>query len=370
MPIPLRNLKIAFAYDRRADWPELSDDQIGEVGRLKAIAKRLVQGDADWDIVFNYCEGFGSFGREAQVPALLEAWGINYTFSDPVAQVISLDKGKTKMILEHYGIPVAPFAVIPPRSTLTSISGAPATEAINNSRHREALQAFPLFVKPSDEGSGIGVTNSSKVKCQAELDTVVRELMDRFPSGSILIERFLSGREFTVGIVGTGVAARVIGILELVWLQGSLEASVGREAPKSSETQDEKYPGIDFYTFDMKWEGVEADRALRRTLQRVRLDMKDSTGQKVADVALKAWRALGCRDGGRIDVRQDVIGSSAVPNVIEINTVPGLIPELSVLSMLAEMEGISHTDLIGQILQSAMERCLTPTNPSRVALLD
>ncbi|KZP13259.1 glutathione synthetase ATP-binding domain-like protein [Athelia psychrophila] len=392
MPIPLYNLKIAFTYDRRADWPELSEDQIGEfvsdstvdgianalahfgtvdrVGRLKAIAKRLVQGDADWDIVFNCCEGFGSFGREAQVPALLEAWGINYTCSDPVAQAICLDKGKTKMILEHYGIPVAPFAVIPPRSTSTSISGAPATKAINNSRHREALQAFPLFVKPSGEGSGIGVTNSSKVKCQAELDTVVRELMDQFPSDSILIERFLSGREFTVGIVGTGEAARVIGILELVWVQSSLETSMGQETPRSSETQDEKYTGIDFFTYDLKHEWLEAGIPLPRTVQFVKLDMKDETGQKVVDVALRAWRALGGRDACRIDVRQDVVGSSAVPNVIEINPLPGLVPKWSLLPMLAEMDGILYIDLIGQILKSAMDRYPTLTHPTQVALLD
>ncbi|KZP31754.1 glutathione synthetase ATP-binding domain-like protein [Athelia psychrophila] len=386
MPIPLRNLNIAFTYDRRADWPELSEDQIDEflsdstvedianalahfgtvdrVGRLKAMAKRLVQGNADWDIVFNYCEGFGSFGREAQMPALLEAWGINYTFSDPITQAICLDKGKTKMILEHYGIPVAPFAIIPPRSTLTFISGAPATEAINKSRHREALQVFPLFVKPSGEGSGVGVTNSSKVKCQAELDAVVRDLVSRFPSGSILIERFLSGREFTVGIVGTAEDARVIGVMELVWLQGSLETGMDLKAPSSSETQDEKYPGIDFYTYDLKCEGMEADSVLHRTVQHVKLDMNDETGQKVVDVALRAWRALGCRDGGRIDVRQDGMGPSAVPNVIEINTLPGLVPEWSLLPMLAKMEGISHTDLIGRILRSATERYPTPTYPS------
>ncbi|KZP09325.1 glutathione synthetase ATP-binding domain-like protein [Athelia psychrophila] len=334
------------------------------------MAKRLVQGDADWDIVFNYCEGFGSFGREAQLPALLEAWGINYTFSDPITQAICLDKGKTKIILEHYDIPVAPFAIIPPRSTPAFISCSPATEAINKSRHREALQAFPLFVKPSGEGSGVGVTNSSKVKCQAELDAVVSDLVNRFPSGSILIEQFLSGREFTVGIMGTGEDARVIGIMELVWLQGSLETSVDREAPKSSETQDEKYPGVDFYTYDLKREGLEPDSVLHRMVQLVKLDMKDQTGKKVIDVALRAWSALNCRDGGRIDVRQDVMGSSAVPNVIEINTLPGLVPEWSLLPMLAEMEGISHTDLIGQILKSAIERYPTPAHLTQVALLD
>lgn len=222
------------------------------------------------------------------------------------------------MILEHHGIPVAPFAIIPSRSTPTFISGTPATEAINNSRHREALQSFPLFVKPSGEGSGVGVTNFSKVKSQAELDAVVHDLMNRFPSGSIIIERFLSGREFTVGIIGTGEDAQVIGIMEMVWLQGSLETSMGMEAPRAGELQDEKYPGVDFFTYDLKLEGLEADSALHRTVQLVKLEMTDKTGQKVIDVALRAWRALGGRDGGRIDVRQDVIGSSAVPNVIEV----------------------------------------------------
>lgn len=126
MPVPLRNLHIAFTYDRRADWPELAEDQVDEfvsdstvddianalahfgtvdrVGRLKAMAKRLVQGDAHWDIVFNYCEGFGSFGREAQLPALLEAWGINYTFSDPITQALCLDKGKTQVNYYYRGM--------------------------------------------------------------------------------------------------------------------------------------------------------------------------------------------------------------------------------------------------------------------------
>lgn len=116
-----RPLKIGFTFDCRSDWialgfpPEeciefeaeeniqsiaLSLRNLGTVdmiGGLKSLTKRLVSSEADWDVVFNICEGYGTLGREAQVPALLEAWGIPFTFSDSATLALCLDKAKTKV---------------------------------------------------------------------------------------------------------------------------------------------------------------------------------------------------------------------------------------------------------------------------------
>lgn len=216
------------------------------------------------------------------------------------------------MILEHYGIPTAPFACIPPRNSTSDPSlDIDAASLVADSPHREALQTFPLFVKLCTTSSGIGITQGNKVTNPESLQATVDDLSIKYPSQPILVERFLAGREFTVGVVGTGFEARVLGVRELVYLKHNPDHPIDPSLPY--DTYDPALLQLDIYGWELK-------RSFSQNPQfkDMRLE-SDPVGKLVADVALKAWRVLGCRDGGRIDIRHDVIGPNAIPNVIEVS---------------------------------------------------
>ncbi|KAF9456535.1 hypothetical protein BDZ94DRAFT_1177531 [Collybia nuda] len=371
--LPIPHLKIAFTFDRKAEWLArgLSEEQCLEfesdttiegiasglrkygsvemVGGLKALAARLTAGsEVDWDLVFNICEGYGVPGREAQVPALLEAWGLPFTFSDSATLALCIDKAKTKMVLEHYAIPTAPFACVPPRNTTSHLLEINAALTIANSPHCESLQNFPLFVKPCAISSGIGITQANKVMNSESLQTVVNDLSIQYPSQPILIERFLDGREFTVGLVGTGSEARVLGVRELVYLKHNPDQPIDPSVPY--DAHDPALLQLDIYGRELKrsW-------SPNPQFKDMALD-SDPVVKAVADVALKAWRILGCRDGGRIDIRHDILGVDAIPNVIEVNPIAGLRPNWSDLPQLAKAHGVNYEGLLGLIISSAMQR--------------
>ncbi|OGQ95990.1 MAG: D-alanine--D-alanine ligase [Deltaproteobacteria bacterium RIFOXYD12_FULL_57_12] len=274
------------------------------IGNIRSLARRLVQGDR-WDLVFNIAEGLSGFGREAQVPALLEAYAIPYTFSDPLVLALTLHKGMTKHVIRDQGIPTPNFAVVKDEADLAAVT-----------------LPFPLFAKPVAEGTGKGVTPASKINNRAELLTVGRQLLATFKQ-PVLVEEFLPGREFTVGVLGTGHAARVMGVMEVVLLDKA-DAEV--------------------YSFRNKEECEE--------LVEYRL-ADDPEAQATAAVALAAWRALDCRDAGRLDLRSD---SSGAPSFIEVNPLAGLHPEHSDLCILATKLGIPYIRLIEAIVQSACQR--------------
>ncbi|KAF8807530.1 D-alanine--D-alanine ligase [Phlegmacium glaucopus] len=364
-------LKIAFTYDRRSDGIALGlpAEQCAEfatdgtiegiaaslrklgvvemIGGMKSLTRSLISGTGgDWDLVFNMCEGYGTSGRESQVPALLEAWNIPFTFSDSATLALCLDKAKTKMVLEHYGIPTAPFACIPPRVSWPTSKHCPIA-TIEKSKHRQALQSFPLFVKPSSGSTGIGISQLNKVNNQSELIDVVEDISKRYPTQSILIEQFLGGREFTVGILGTGADARIIGVRELVFLKDNPQFPIDPTNPY--DTHDSHLLDLDVYGHDLKDQWSPNP-------QRVDLNPNDRVSQAVAEVALQSWRILGCRDGGRIDIRHDLKGPTATPNFIEVNPIAGLTPDWSELPLLAKANNIDFDKLIAYMVDSALNR--------------
>ncbi|MGD0143465.1 MAG: D-alanine--D-alanine ligase, partial [Rhizomicrobium sp.] len=158
------------------------------IGGVRRLAEKLVAGER-WDAVFNFCEGLSGVSREAQAPALLEAYDIPYVFSDPLTLALALDKAMAKHIVRAHGVPTPDFAVI---------------EEIADAR-RIALP-FPLFLKPVAEGSGKGIHANSKVDNPDDLVRVAQDLLTRFRQ-PVLVETFLPGREYTVGIVGMGAEA-------------------------------------------------------------------------------------------------------------------------------------------------------------------
>jgi D-alanine-D-alanine ligase len=279
--------------------------EVERIGHVRALAARLVAG---WrcDLVFNIAEGVAGYGRESQVPALLEAYGIPYTFSDPLVCALTLHKGMAKHVARGCGVPTPAFALV------TSPAEAAAV----------ALP-LPLFAKPVAEGSSKGITSKSLVTTQAALIETCTELLERYRQ-PVIVEEYLSGREFTVGILGTGEAARALGTLEVVLLEGA-------------------DAGVYTYRNKTEWESIVEYRLLEAAPLRT----------AVEDVALATWRCLGCRDAGRVDVRLDGAGS---PQMLEVNPLAGLAPGYSDLPNMAAMAGMSYHALIGEILSCAVAR--------------
>lgn len=276
------------------------------IGHLQQLAARLVAGDR-WDLVFNICEGMHGWGREAQVPALLDAYQVPYCFSDPLVCSLTLHKGMTKHVVRAAGVATPDFAVV------QDLAGA-----------RNVKLPFPLFAKPVAEGTGKGVTSASRVHSAAELQAVCRELLAKHRQ-PVLVERFLPGREFTVGILGTGRKASAIATLEIVLL-----------------------PGADSHVYSYR------NKENCEELVEYRLLAEERLARQVEALALRAWRVLGCRDAGRVDVRLDEQGRA---NFIEVNPLAGLHPEHSDLPIMAAKAGMDYVTLIGGIMNSAKTRC-------------
>ena len=286
----------------------LNVDRIGNVRQLTA---RLTAGDR-WDLVFNFCEGLHGFGRESLVPALLDAWQIPYVFSDPLACAVTLHKGVAKQVVRGHRLATPDFAVVNSADEV-----------------RQLGLRFPLFAKPVAEGTGKGVSAASRARSVEELVTVVAALLARYQQ-PVIVEEFLPGREFTVGLVGTGPAARAI---------GTMEVHLGPTAD----------PGV--YTFDNKehWEGRVTYSLLT----------EEPLLTAVESLAVGAWRALGCRDGGRLDIRLDAAG---VPSFIEANPLAGLNPGHSDLPFICRFKGIPYDELLRRILVSALDRAGLPVS--------
>lgn len=278
--------------------------QSDRIGNIKALTRRLAKGDR-WDLVFNIAEGMHGFGREAQVPALLEAYNIPYTFSDPLGNALTLHKGFTKQILRDLGIPTPDFFVVHDVNDIDKIK-----------------LPFPLFAKPVAEGTGKGITSLSKINSRKNLQKVCRQLLKTFHQ-PVLVETYLPGREFTVGILGTGKDARALGVLEVL-----LKPNAEKNA----------------YSYENK---EHYDKLVEYVL------VDDDEAQKAMEISLMAWRGLDLKDAGRIDLRSNVHG---VPHFMEVNSLAGLNPVRSDLPILCTKTGMSYHKLISSIIKSALKR--------------
>ena len=274
------------------------------IGGIKTLAERLVGGER-WDAVFNICEGLHGIAREAQVPALLEAYDVPYVFSDPLTLSLALDKGMAKRVVRSAGVPTPDFAVIDDVDDVGRID-----------------LAFPLFLKPVAEGSGKGVDAKSRVTDRPSLKRVAADLLKRFHQ-PVLVEAFLPGREFTVGITGTGSDASALGVMEVIWTDRAAAHGYGYENKEHFE-----------------------EKMVYRLAE-------DRAAAEAADVALGGWRALRCRDGGRVDIR---FGDDGKAYFLEVNPLAGLNPDRSDLVFITRFKGLSYRDLIGRIVDSFLRR--------------
>ena len=287
------------------------------VAGIKQLVAMLAEGKHEsWDLAFPTAEGMYGAGREAQVPGLLEAYQIPHVFSDAATLSLSHDKGRTKvsslsgvrvsevkqglivqMVLEHLGVPTAPFAIVPPATCSDSSDDLQLTitDALAKSRHAD-LMKFPLLIKPACEGSSKGIYAFSKVRSMTELEEGVRKLHSRYPDQSILIETFLGGAEYSVSILGTGASARVIGTVHLDW----------KSAKKTPNAVDDRLYDVP------SWDDPTAKDDYPFHVVSAKDDLEI---QQTEDLALKAWRALDCRDTGRVDLRW---GFDGLPYVLEV----------------------------------------------------
>jgi len=274
------------------------------IGNLMSLMPRLIAGER-WDLVFNITEGLYGFGREALVPALLDSYRIPYVFSDPMVLALTLHKGMTKHVIRDQGIPTPAFAVVKSLADLAAVA-----------------LPYPVFAKPVAEGTGKGVTPASKIVSPEQLRSTCAELLATFRQ-PVLVEAFLPGREFTVGIVGNGEEAHSIGVMEVVLLA-------------NSEPEVYSYHNKEFCEELVEYRKVD-----------------DQEAKKAEATALASWHALGCQDGGRVDLRSD---SAGIPNFIEVNPLAGLHPEHSDLCIIATKFDISYQKLLGDIVDAAMKR--------------
>jgi D-alanine-D-alanine ligase len=282
--------------------------QVRRIGNVYRLVRFVAEGGSV-DIVFNMAEGLWGRSREAQIPAILEAHRIPYTGSDPLTLALCLDKAMTKRLWQNAGLPTPDFCVV---SDMAELDEA-----------REDLPSFPLFVKPVHEGASKGIGVESIVESDRELRARVEQLLTWYQQ-PVLIEEFLPGREFTIGILGNGRKARVLGIGEIIL--SSLDRVYG-------------------FVQKEEWEA----RVPRKLIPVESPPLKN----ELSELALRAYHAVGCRDLGRLEIRLDKKGS---PQLLEINPIVGLHPTHSSLSNIATQAGLSYEELIGEILEHAINR--------------
>ena len=306
-------------HDEEAEYesPELLDAIRGAIRELghEAIdleATRDLPGrlmTARVDVVFNLAEGVRGRGREAHVPSMLEWLGIPFTGTDAVGMALTLDKALAKQVVAGAGVPVPPGVVL---------------ESIESRVEAGALR-FPAIVKPLAEGSSKGVLGSSVVHDLETLHAVAAATIRKY-RGPVLVEEFLSGREFSVGILGYPVP-EVLPVMEMRFL-----AAAG---------------AFPVYGFENKQHSNDAMRF------ECPADLDDDRTRELGALALSAYRALGCRDLARLDFRMDGHGRL---HFIECNPLPGLTPDWSDFAVMGKTAGLDFTSLIGEILAGALRR--------------
>ena len=262
------------------------------------------------DIVFNIAEGKGGRGREAQIPALLNLYGIPFTGSDETTLCLALDKALTKRLLTTYKI------------------ATPSYHVVSNPKKVKGLRlTYPVIVKPNAEGSSKGISDVSIAEDSTQLQKLVEQNIKAYHQ-EMLAEEYIEGREFTVGLLGNGEELRVFSPMEIAY---------------QKETQGNYH----VYSYNVKQEYTKY----------VRYECPANIDQKIEEKMIhnseKIFRALGCHDFARVDYR---VGKDGIPYFIEINPLPGLAPNYSDYPMLAQFCGMDYQDLVVNVLRAALNR--------------
>ncbi len=337
----MKKLTIAFLYNVRHKYPDLNNPQTQleadfddpettklQISYLKKLGYRVIPIEADEnayiklnrmknkiDLAFNMSEGIFGKDREAQIPAMLEMLQIPYTGSSPLTQALVLNKAKTKEILMANDIPTLPFQIM----STTDIT-------------LKKMLKFPLIVKPVSEGSSAGITNNSVVRNRKELKKQVFFIEKTFHQESI-VEPYLSGREFSVAMLGN--PPRILPIIES-------DHSVLPKKFLPLDSLEVKW----FYEIETSGKHLICPANLRKNLL-----------NKLHSISYNTWNVMQIRDWCRIDIRCDEYEN---PYVLEINSPPGCTPPehdpASYFPLMAGKTGISYEDLLQKIIQTALRR--------------
>jgi D-alanine-D-alanine ligase len=349
----MKRFRVALLANLKTNAPTMDElpadqwDDLDSEGTIKAISDAIrsgghecefLEGDVSLidsvrkyrpDICFNISEGHYGDARESQVPALLEMLRIPYTGSKVMTLSLALDKPMTKRILFWHELPTPPFQTF-------EDPGEPLNDDLR----------FPLFAKPSREGTGMGVTGKSILRNEAELREQVAYIVERYRQPA-LVESYIEGREVTVGMVG------------------NLTSPAARHLPENEESP-RMTAGLRFFPpmeVDLK-PYSETDIVYSN---RLKVDLADQLDylcpaplaedviEELNWLTAAVFRVTGALDVARVDFRLDA-NDHGKPYILEINPLPGLSPGISDLVIEAAAAGIDHSELVNMILEAALRR--------------
>lgn len=295
---------------------ESGGHQVIEIEANEEAYLKLYKERKKIDIVFNIAEGYYGDAREAQIPAMCDLLQIPYTHSSTLTNAITLDKTLTKKILINHKIKTPRFQLF-----------------TSPSQELDRQLTFPLLLKPNAEGSSKGILNENLVKNETQLKKRLQWLFDSFHE-DILAEEFLSGKEFTVALLGN--PPQVLPVIE-----------------QRLDRLPKKYAQFSSYEVKWLWEDTLADPHFAYDCP-AKIDQ--ALKQKIEQLCISTFTVLNCRDCARIDIRLD---SEKEPNVLEINTLPGMIGDEKIISyfpIAARVAGLSFQKLVLSILAAACKR--------------
>lgn len=258
------------------------------------------------DAIFNIATGYRSKRDQANIVAALELSGIPFTGSSFRAHVMGLHKYLTKFIMEMADIPTPGFCVVDANRKMPS-------------QERLSKLKLPVIVKPGAEGSSLGITQDSVTGDLSKVPGLAQDLLDRF-GPPVLIEEYIDGREFTVGLLGYPEPA-VLPVEEIVFKEGAM------------------------YTYAVK--------SRDRVTPVCPADIPEELALEIQSIAKRVFEALDCRDLARVDIR---LSRDGRPYVLEINTLPGLMPGYSEFPRIAQIAGYDYKSLVQKILEGALLR--------------
>ncbi|MEI8232477.1 MAG: D-alanine--D-alanine ligase [bacterium] len=339
-------MKIAIAYNKRPDGIDRNDPTLekfiegdewktieavgkalSESGHLvsyfpisSGIYEQLKQSKNDIDLLLNLSEGINpSADREAQIPMVAEILGIPHTGPGPLSSALILNKSRAKEIWKANGVRTAHWQLFQ-----------------NENDHLDEKLLYPLIVKPNGEGSGIGIKSNSIVSSAQELKQVVSMIIHEYHQNA-LVEEYLPGREFTIGLIGNGDDITILPIIEINF-----------DAFPSGTPRIDSYEAKFIYGATGLSEMTETEFCPARVTK--------SLEKELNKLALAAYQTIGCLDFGRVDLRLDNRGRV---NVMEINHPPGLMSdpnESSFFTIASRAMGWDFTETINKIVESARVR--------------
>ncbi|MDD5686985.1 MAG: ATP-grasp domain-containing protein [Elusimicrobia bacterium] len=329
----MKKLKIGFTYDAKADYNLLPTDspdkyaefdseetiseiekslkssghEVERIGRISVLLEKIAQGKR-WDIIFNIAEGIKGRNRESQVPTILELYDIPYSGSDALTMGLTLDKAVAKMIVSHYGVLTPKFLEI---------------EKIEQLDEKEFHLKYPVIIKPSEEGTSKGISPESIARNFKDVVKRTKWLIEKYNQPA-LIEEFITGTEFTVAVIENNPPEVL--------------------PPVQITIKGKQYLGDDFYTHD---------RVINDDIRYVcPAEIPNKLNEKLKEVALNSYKALGIKDFGRIDFRVD---ENDTPYFLELNPLPNL-GKIDVFPLIAKAIGITYEEIVCKVLSAALKR--------------